>query len=183
LRQCLKTIESLCSEAITRANRIIYSTLNNSLSATHRQRLDEILELKDDSSTTWLAWLRQSPSKPNSRHMIEHIERLKFWQALDLPVGIEKQIHQNRLLKIAREAGQMRSAELSKLESERRYATLTALALESMATVTDEIIDLHDRIMGFLASWDLLTFNLKILISCIMLVKAMPHYDVMCQNF
>ncbi|MBU6140404.1 MAG: Tn3 family transposase [Proteobacteria bacterium] len=148
----IKTIESICSEAITRANRLIYSTLTSSLLATHRQRLDELLELKDDSNTTWLAWLRQSPSKPNSRHMIEHIERLKFWQVLDLPVGIEKQIHQNRLLKIAREAGQMRPAELSKLESDRRYATLTALALESMATVTDEIIDLHDRIMARLFS-------------------------------
>ena len=32
--------------------------------------------------------LRQSPVKPNSRHMLEHIERLKAWQALDLPSGI-----------------------------------------------------------------------------------------------
>jgi TnpA family transposase len=144
----IKTIESICSEAITRANRHIYSALTSSLSATHRQHLDGLLKLKNGGNTTWLAWLRQSPIKPNSRHMIEHIDRLKFWQALDLPIGIERQIHQNRLLKIAREAGQMRSAELSKLENERRYAALAALALESMATVIDEIIDLHDRIMG-----------------------------------
>jgi hypothetical protein len=31
---------------------------------------------------------------------------------------------------------------------QRRYATLVALAIEGMATVTDEIIDLHDRIIG-----------------------------------
>lgn len=31
---------------------------------------------------------------------------------------------------------------------QRRYATLVALAVESMATVTDEIIGLHDRILG-----------------------------------
>lgn len=30
------------------------------------------------------SWLRQSPAKPNSRHMLEHIEHLKAWQALDL---------------------------------------------------------------------------------------------------
>src|SRR3989475_509974 len=97
---------------------------------------------------TWLAWLRQSPAKPNSRHMLEHIERLKAWQALDLPAGIERQVHQNRLLKIAREGGQMTPADLAKFESQRRYATLVALAIEGMATVTDEIIDLHDRIIG-----------------------------------
>ncbi|KPX67616.1 Tn3 family transposase, partial [Pseudomonas syringae group genomosp. 3] len=78
----------------------------------------------------------------------EHIERLKAWQALDLPAGIERLVHQNRLLKIAREGGQMTPADLSKFELQRRYATLVALAIEGMATVTDEIIDLHDRILG-----------------------------------
>lgn len=93
-------------------------------------------------------WLRQSPLKPNSKHMLEHIERLKAWQALALPVGIESKIHQNRLLKIAREGGQMTPTNLAKFEPQRRYATLVALAIEGMATVTDEIIDLHDRIIG-----------------------------------
>ncbi len=36
----------------------------------------------------------------------------------------------------------------AKFEPQRRYATLVALATEGMATVTDEIIDLHDRILG-----------------------------------
>ena len=70
---------------------------------THRRRLDDLLKRRDNGKTTWLAWLRQSPVKPNSRHMLEHIERLKAWQALDLPSGIERSVHQNRLLKIARE--------------------------------------------------------------------------------
>ncbi|MFI7834685.1 Tn3 family transposase, partial [Acinetobacter baumannii] len=106
------------------------------------------LKRRDNGKTTWLAWLRQSPAKPNSRHMLEHIERLKAWQALDLPTGIERLVHQNRLLKIAREGGQMTPADLAKFEPQRRYATLVALATEGMATVTDEIIDLHDRILG-----------------------------------
>ena len=80
--------------------------------------------------------------------MLEHIERLKAWQTLNLPTGIERQVHQNRLLKIAREGGQMTPADLAKFEPQRRYATLVALAIEGMATVTDEIIDLHDRILA-----------------------------------
>ena len=40
----------------------------------------------------------------------------------------------------------MMPADLAKFEAQRRYATLVALAIEGMATVTDEIIDLHDRI-------------------------------------
>ena len=144
----LDVIERVCAEAITRANRRIYAALSEQLSDTHRHRLDDLLKRRDNSKTTWLAWLRQSPVKPNSRHMLEHIERLKAWQALDLPADIELLIHQNRLLKIAREGGQMTPADLVKFEPQRRYATLVALAIEGMATVTDEIIDLHDRILG-----------------------------------
>ncbi len=134
--------------AYSRANRRIYDALAEPLSDTHRHRLDDLLKRRDNGKTTWLAWLRQSPVKPNSRHMLEHIERLKAWQALDLPSGIERSVHQNRLLKIAREGGQMTPADLAKFEPQRRYATLVALAIEGMATVTDEIIDLHDRILG-----------------------------------
>ncbi|WP_415838254.1 DUF4158 domain-containing protein, partial [Polaromonas hydrogenivorans] len=144
----INAIERASAEAITRANRHIYTALTDPLSAVHRHRLDELLQRKEGSKGTWLAWLRQSPAKPNSRHMLEHIERLKAWQALDLPQGIERLLHQNRLLKIAREGGQMTPADLARFEVQRRYATLVALAIEGMATVTDEIIDLHDRIIG-----------------------------------
>ncbi len=81
--------------------------------------------------------------------MLEHIERLKALQKLNMPEQIyHSSIHQNRLLKIAREGGQMTPQDLSKFEPVRRYATLVALVLESTATITDEIIDLHDRIIG-----------------------------------
>jgi TnpA family transposase len=144
----LNAIERVCAEAITRANRRIYDTLTEPLSDAHRHRLDDLLKRCDHGNTTWLAWLRQSPARPNSRHMLEHIDRLNRWMALDLPSGMEQRIHQNRLLKIAREGSQMTPADLAKFEPQRRYATLVALAFEGMATVTDEIIDLHDRILS-----------------------------------
>ena len=144
----LDVIERICAEAITRANRRIYAALTDPLSAEHRQRLDALLRRQDGMKITTLVWLRMSPLKPNSRHMLEHLDRLKAWRALDLPTGLDRLVHQNRLLKIAREGGQMTPADLAKFEPQRRYATLAALALDGIATVTDEIIDLHDRIVG-----------------------------------
>lgn len=144
----LNAIEGICAQAITRANRRICAALTESLSANCRRCLDELLKRREGGKITWLAWLRQPPARPNSRHMLIHIERLKVWQALDLPAGIEGLVHQNRLLKMAREGARMTPADLARFEPRRRYATLVALALESRATVTDEIIDLHERILG-----------------------------------
>lgn len=79
--------------------------------------------------------------------MMEHIERLKIFQMVALPEGLDRHIHQNRLLKLAREGGQMTPQDLGKFENQRRYATLLAMVLKSTATVTDELVDVHDRIL------------------------------------
>ena len=84
--------------------------------------------------------------------MLAHLERLRTVRELWLPDGLEHAIHQNRLLKLAREGGQMTAQHLRDLEPGRRYATLVAVILDTRATLIDEIIDLHDRFMGTLFS-------------------------------
>ena len=49
------------------------------------------------------------------QEMLEHIERLKVMETLTLPAGIEREVHQNRLLKLARECGQMTAQHLRSL--------------------------------------------------------------------
>ena len=148
----LTVVERACAEAVTRANRRIYRALLEPLQPHHLRGLDNLLNVAPDINTTWLVWLRQSPLRPNSRYVREHIERLKIFQSLALPDGIGRQVHQNRLLKMAREGAQMTPRDLADFEPKRRYATLVALAVEGMATVTDELVDLHDRIMAKLFS-------------------------------
>jgi len=142
-------IEELCAKAITHANRRIVKKLTEKLSDEHCKKLDGLLQIKPNSKFTWLVWLRQSPRKVSTIQILEHIERLKKLHALQLPEHLNYSgVHQNRLLKIAREGGQMTPYDLAKFESTRRYATLVALVIENTATITDEIIDLHDRIIG-----------------------------------
>lgn len=141
-------IERICAEAITRSTRQIYRLLTEPLSEEHGQRLDRLLQRRADGRMTWLAWLRQPPGKASSRQMLQHIDRLKLLQAVNLPAGLDRLIHRNRLLKIAREGGQMTPHDLGKFEPRRRHATLAAIVMEATATVTDEIVELHDRIVG-----------------------------------
>ena len=144
----IMVIDRACSQALALANRRLYRRLIARTTEQHHHRLDELLGIKPGTGLTWLVWLRQSPLKPNSRYMLEHIDRLRCFQALELPEDIGRNIHQNRLLKIAREGIQMTPQDLRRFEDERRHATLVAIVVEASATVTDEIIDLHDRIMA-----------------------------------
>ncbi|HBZ3691386.1 TPA: Tn3 family transposase, partial [Klebsiella pneumoniae] len=95
---------------------------------------------------------RQPPGPPKPRHMLAHLERLKTIHDLALPDDLVHSIHQNRLLKLAREGGQMTAQHLRELERNRRHATLVAVLLDTRATLIDEIIDLHDRFMSSLFS-------------------------------
>ena len=54
---------------------------------------------------------------------------------LKLPEAAGSNIHQNRLMKLAREGGAMTSQHLRDLEPERRYATVMAVLLDTRATV------------------------------------------------
>ena len=141
-------IERICAEAVTRADRHIYETLTGSLTSEHRERLDALLSRKEDSAVTWLGWLRQPAVKPNSRHIGEHLARLGKLRAVGLPDGIDRLVHQNRLTRMAREGGQMTPADLAKFEPRRRYATLVAVVLDATASIIDETLELHDRILG-----------------------------------
>ena len=146
----INVIERICAEAVTRATRRIHTALTESLTDVHRSQLDGLLNPRENGNSSTMIWLRQSPGAPTARHVLEHIDRLNAIEALMLPEGIERQIHRNRLLKLAREGGQMTAQHLRDLEPKRRYATLVAVVLGARATVIDEIVDLHDRIIGTL---------------------------------
>lgn len=95
-----------------------------------------------------MTWLLQPPGKINGKNVLQHIDRLNAIEALALPEGVERTVHQNRLLKLAREGRKMSSRDLADFAPARRYATMVCVLTEARATIIDEIIELHERILG-----------------------------------
>jgi TnpA family transposase len=148
----LDVLDRVCAVARTRGTRRVYAALTTPLTVSHHAALAQLLEPHAESTLSTLAWLRQPPGVPTARHALQHLERLRVLQTLDLPDRLEQAVHHNRLLKLAREGAAMTAQHLRDLEPQRRTATLVAVALETRATITDELIDLHDRFMGTLLS-------------------------------
>lgn len=144
-------IERTLAEAVTLANRAVFSALTAQLENRHKMALDSLLVSVGEQPSR-LVWLLQPPGKINGKNVLQHIDRLNVIAALGLPDGIALSVHQNRLLKLAREGRKMSSRDLSKFTDARRYATLVCIIQEARATLTDEVIDLHERILGSLFS-------------------------------
>lgn len=144
----VSVIEKICSEALSYAEKEIYDKLSSSLSRDQKHSLDLLLTIKDKTNISYLSWLKQSPSAFNSKYLLEHIQRLRTIKSLHFPENLGKDIHQNRLLKIAREGRQMTQQHLKDFEASRRYATMVSILLEIKATIIDEIIEMNDKIIG-----------------------------------
>ena len=144
----ITVIEQLCATALTLAERATFRRLTAPLTRDHRCALDAFLQVRDGDSTSTLAWLRQAPGAPSANAILTHLRRLGAVRALELPADLGRDVHQNRLLRLAREGAQTAVYQLQEYESPRRHGTLVAILLDTMATLTDEILELHDRIIG-----------------------------------
>ena len=107
----------------TLADRSVFSALTAQLGKQHKSALDSLL-ISEREQPSRLASLLQPPGKINGKNVLQHIDRLNSITALELPDGIELSVHQNKLLKLAREGRKMSSRDLAKFTDIRRYAGL-----------------------------------------------------------
>ena len=57
-------------------------------------------------------------------------------------------VHQARLAQLAREAGRTTVQHIASYERQRRHATLVTISLDVSASLTDQAINLFDRLVG-----------------------------------
>ncbi|CAI1234971.1 Transposase and inactivated derivatives, TnpA family [Serratia ficaria] len=128
-------IERTLAEVATLADRAVFSALTAPLDKQHKSALDSLL-ISEGEQPSRLAWLLQPPGKINGKNVLQHIDRLNAIAALELPEGLALTVHQNRLLKLAREGRKMSSRDLAKFTDVRRYATLVCVIQEARATLS-----------------------------------------------
>jgi TnpA family transposase len=141
-------LERLCVQARHQARREVQRRLTDSLSADQRHRLDALTQRRAGTNQSWLAWLRQMPEATKPMAMLGLIERLEHVRAAGLDPARGHRVHQARLAQLTREAGRTTVQHVAGYERQRRHATLVAVALDLTASLTDQAVDLFDRLIG-----------------------------------
>jgi len=142
------TLERLCIGVRYQARREVQRRLTEGLSADQRHRLDALTQHRGESGQSWLAWLRQMPEATKPLAMLGLIERLVHVRSFGIDPGRAHRVHQVRLAQLAREAGRTTVQHLAGYERPRRHATLVAVTLDLSASLTDQAVDLFDRLIG-----------------------------------
>src|SRR5215211_1119454 len=141
-------LERLCAELRNHARREAHRRLTQGLSAEQRQRRDALTQRQKETGQSWLTWLRQMPEAAKPTAMLGLIERLEHVRAISIEPGRGHLVPQARLAQLAREAGRTTVQHVAGYERQRRHATLVATTLDLSARLTDQAIDLFDRLVG-----------------------------------
>jgi Domain of unknown function (DUF4158) len=143
-----RSLERLCVDLRHQARREIERRLTGGLLAEQRCQLDALTERRAESGQSWLVWLRQIPEATKPAAMLSLIERLNHARAIGIDPARGHLVHQGRLAQLAREAGRTTVQHIAGYERQRRHATLVAVTLDLLADLTDQAIDLFDRLVG-----------------------------------
>ena len=145
-------LERLCIDLRFRARREIERRLTDGLSPEQRRRLDALTQRRAETGQSWLGWLRQMPQATKPAAMLGLIERLNHVRAIGIDAARGHRVHQARLAQLAREAGRTTAQHLAEYERQRRHATLAAIILDLGPALTDQAIDLFERLVGTMFS-------------------------------
>lgn len=130
-------VEHLAWATRERAHRIIFKQLTKGLISFQCKQLDKLLNVEKGYKYSYLSWLRKPSGVVSVKNSHKIMERLEFIQKLNLPLNNGREVHQNRLLQMAREGSRYSNQHLSRFHECRRYATLMAFLIHIYAFLTD----------------------------------------------
>lgn len=142
------TIERLVWTVQRLAEQRLECWLVQPLSATHRAALDRLLHGDPDRrGRIRLSWLREPPEVASARSLRKVLERLIYLRGLALPAP-DARLHPNRLRQLARRCAHYPPQPLTKFADRRRHALLAAYLPDLAMELTDQALDMFDKLLG-----------------------------------
>jgi len=141
-------VERLVAAALVLAERHVAVQLTKSLTPEQITKLDAMLQPKENTAMSVLAWSRQPPGAPGNRALVRIVDQLTCLRSVGLDPACAEKVHPERLRKLAREGSRFTAQHLRALSRLRRHATLVATVLDTTTRLIDDGVSLFDRAVG-----------------------------------
>ena len=143
-------LEAIIHVAIRRGIRIAHRALAGGISEGQKLDLDKLLDPREGTSVTILAWARTPALSPAAVNLDRIAERIRFLRSLNLPTTLMDRIPAKVFDEFAAEGTRISAQHLRDLNTERRHAVLAATVLHLSRHLTDCAIDMFKKLMGIL---------------------------------
>lgn len=149
-RSALEAIIHVAIRRGIRIARIAHQALAGELSEVQKLGLDKLLDPREGTSLTVLAWVRTPALSLAAANLDRIAERIRFLRSLNLSPALMERIPAKVFEEFAAEVMRTSVQHLRDLNPERRHAILAATALHLSRHLTDCAIDMFKKIMGVL---------------------------------
>ena len=146
----ITVVERLCADILVEAERRALRRLAEDLSRDQARRLDALCDLVPETHRTFLPWLRQPPGAAEPPELPTDRGPTRRSSGDRVAAQLAQRMPERRLRQLSREGSRMTAQHLAEQAPARRRGLLVAIALDLMASLTDDAIDMHDRMVGHL---------------------------------
>lgn len=148
IRPGITVLERLVVTARQQAIEETWHKLASHISPLLQRRLDELLEVDAVLAVTPWVWLRQEATAAVPVMIRAQISKLKHLQALGVGPGAMNGLNPNRVRHLAGLGRRMTPQALRRSDPARRYQILAATLVETLYSLTDEILELFDTALA-----------------------------------
>ncbi|MCY1703865.1 Tn3 family transposase [Deinococcus sp. SL84] len=139
-------LERMVVMARTQAEMAVHRILGE-ITAGHEEALDNLLKVPEDQAMAPYTRLKLWPSHAKPSNILKLIERLNFVRQFPVADPRLASLPQSRLSGLAAEGKRLSASSLSEYAPAKRRAVIFARLVDLSQTLTDEILDMHDRLM------------------------------------
>jgi len=148
VRPGVTVLERLVVTARERAVRETYRRLAGVLTDPVKILLDGLLAPLASRRGTRLAWLRQGAVENSGRAIREEIDKLEFLRQAGVAAWDLSALTPNRLKFLAQLGAKSTNQALQRAGAARRYPPLVAFLHDALAEITDDVIEIFDRVLA-----------------------------------
>ncbi|GGR74237.1 transposase [Deinococcus seoulensis] len=142
----IQVLERLVAAVRVQADQHTFQLLDLAL-GDHRERADALLRPQEGQTVSHYAWLKQQVGAPKPRNVSLLLDKLTFVRTFPVDSNIRSFLPQSRLTHLAEQGRRLSAHNLLDFEPVRRRATVMARLLDLSETLTDAVLEMHDRLM------------------------------------
>ncbi|BBN96551.1 transposase Tn3 family protein [Deinococcus grandis] len=142
----ISVLERIVTQARTQAEQAVHHLLGE-IVAGHEDALDALLQVPQDHAMAPYTRLKQWPSQAKPSNFLKLIERLHFVRQFPVNDGRLAALPESRLSGLAAEGKRLSAASLAEYAPAKRRAVIFARLVDVAQTLTDDLLDMHDRLM------------------------------------
>lgn len=138
-------LAKMVATARTKANELIYQSLQDLLVQEQTTWLDGLLEIEPKEKRTHLSWLQRTPTGNNPQQILKTLDKISFLQQNRVDAWDLSKLNPNRINYLSKIGARATNQYLQRASEIRRYPILICFLKQSLYNFTDDLIEMVDQ--------------------------------------